>query len=229
MQDAPFLEVGVDYGDDYAWLWRRRFLPPKDPLAELQGEMYSLASMLRIVRRVAGSSWNPPDIRIESPASDWVTSIEGLGGSRVSFGGRVMAIAIPYDLLDLHPPEAAMSDSIPTRDDLPAAATDLAGSLQQALTPLMGVVPLTVEIGAEIAETTPRTLRRRLEKEGTSWRQILNRARFELAQSLLLEPALTIAEIAYELGYSDPAHFTRAFHSWTGEGPRDFRSRRLIH
>ena len=78
-QDAPFLDEGVHYDADHAWLWRRRHLPPKDALAEQQGEEYTLASMLRVVRAAAGPSWSPRTIRAESPASDWLLRAEGLG------------------------------------------------------------------------------------------------------------------------------------------------------
>ena len=82
---------------------------------------------------------------------------------------------------------------------------------------LIDAIPLSLELGAEIAETSPRTLRRRLAHEGTSWRRILDRVRFEACERRMLESSLTLTEIAGELGYSDQAHFTRAFYRWTGE------------
>jgi AraC-like DNA-binding protein len=47
------------------------------------------------------------------------------------------------------------------------------------------------------------------------------------ARKRLLEPTLTLTEIAAELGYADQAHFTRAFRRWTGESPSGYRRRRL--
>jgi AraC-like DNA-binding protein len=229
VRDAPFLRAGVHYGAEHAWLWRRRDLPPKDPFAERQGEQYTLGSMLRVVRSAAGPSWNPPAVRAESPASDWLLRAEGLGESRVRFGGRAMAIAVPYDLLDLRLPRGTPSHPVPAGDEMLPAASDLAGSLQQALAPLLGVVPLSLDLGAEIADTNPRTLRRWLREEGTSFRRILDRIHFEAAEERLREPALSLAEIAAELGYADQANFTRAFRRWTGETPAAYRRRRLLH
>jgi AraC-like DNA-binding protein len=229
VRDAPFLRAGVHYGAEHAWLWRRRDLPPKDPFAERQGEQYTLGSMLRVVRSAAGPSWNPPAVRAESTDSDWLLRAEGLGESRVHFGGRAMAIAVPYDLLDLRLPHGTQSDRVPAGDEMTPAASDLAGSLQQALAPLLGVVPLSLDLGAEIADTNPRTLRRWLREEGTSFRRILDRIHFEAAEERLREPALSLAEIAAELGYADQANFTRAFRRWTGETPAAYRRRRLLH
>ncbi|MHC4225202.1 MAG: AraC family transcriptional regulator, partial [Planctomycetota bacterium] len=227
VRDAPFLEAGVRYGAEHAWLWRRRELPPKDPRAEQQGALFTLASMLRIVRMVAGDSWNPPAFRAEAPAPDWLMDAEGFGEGQVSFGGSTMAIAVPYELLDLRMPRDAPIDASSAGETRLNPARDFAGSLQQALMPFVAETPVSLELGAEIAEVSPRTLRRRLDQEGTSWRRVLDRARFEACERLMLEPSLTLTEIAAELGYADQAHFTRAFRRWAGESPSSYRRRRL--
>ena len=134
------------------------------------GEQFTVAAMLQIVRIVAGGSWSPPAFRTESPASDWVLRAEGLANGRASFGGPVTAIAVPYDLLDLRLPREVPTET--SGEELTSAARDFAGSLQQAVASLADAVPLSFELGAEIAETSLRTLRRRLAGEGTSFRQI---------------------------------------------------------
>lgn len=70
-----------------------------------------------------------------------------------------------------------------------------------------------------------RMLRRRLEVEGTSYRQILAEARRRLALDYLRTTDLTHEEIATRLGYSDAANFRHAFIRWTGRNPSDFRVR----
>jgi len=227
VRDAPFLTAGLEYGPEHVWLWRSRDLPPKEHAAEQQGALYTLAAMLRIVRMVAGDSWRPPAFRAESPAPDWLLDEEGFGEGRVSFGGSTMAIAVPYDLLDLRLPPSVPNETISAGEALMDSARDLVTSLEQALAPFVDAGPLPLELGADIAEMSPRTLRRRLEQEGTSWRQILDRVRFEACETRMLEPSLSLTEIAAELGYSDQAHFTRAFRRWTGEAPSAYRRRRL--
>jgi AraC-like DNA-binding protein len=51
----------------------------------------------------------------------------------------------------------------------------------------------------------------------------VQQARNTVAQRLLKQRALPIGDVGRALGYSDPAHFTRAFQRWTGVTPRDFR------
>jgi AraC-like DNA-binding protein len=71
-----------------------------------------------------------------------------------------------------------------------------------------------------------RTLSRRLAAEGTSFRDVLDRVRSETATALLHDPGLSIAEIMFFLGYSEPASFHRSFRRWTGKTPRSYRRAR---
>ena len=68
-----------------------------------------------------------------------------------------------------------------------------------------------------------RTLHRRLRDEGTSFRNILDTIRGELATELLSEPRIGIGEIAFVLGYSEPAAFYRFFRRLTGQTPLAYR------
>ena len=69
----------------------------------------------------------------------------------------------------------------------------------------------------------PRTLQRRLRGENTSHRQILDRVRRERALRLLPRGELSVAQIAEQLGFSEPSAFNRAFRRWTGRAPSDWR------
>ena len=44
-----------------------------------------------------------------------------------------------------------------------------------------------------------------------------------MALPLLLDPDVSLLEIGYAVGYSDPAHFSNAFRRWTGMSPKDYR------
>jgi AraC-like DNA-binding protein len=70
----------------------------------------------------------------------------------------------------------------------------------------------------------PRTLNRRLQAEGNSFRDLMNEARFEVARQLLAGTRMDITEIALSLGYADPSSFTHAFQRWSGAAPSEWRS-----
>lgn len=82
------------------------------------------------------------------------------------------------------------------------------------------------EEAARALHLAPRTLHRRLRDEGTSFRAIKAALRRELAFARLEKTRRSVADIATELGYSEPSAFFRAFHGWTGEGPSAHRRSR---
>ncbi|TAM62844.1 AraC family transcriptional regulator [Mycobacterium sp.] len=84
--------------------------------------------------------------------------------------------------------------------------------------------PTLEEIAADHHLDT-RTLRRHLDAEGTSFREVLDDTRRELALTLLDGGELSVLAIADRLGYADAAVFTRAFRRWTGTSPGRHRQR----
>ena len=71
--------------------------------------------------------------------------------------------------------------------------------------------------------TSPRTLQRKLGARGTSFGSLLAAVRRELAEEQLADPSLGIGDIAARLGYSHARELHRAFHTWTGMGPQEYR------
>jgi AraC-like DNA-binding protein len=69
-----------------------------------------------------------------------------------------------------------------------------------------------------------RTLQRRITDEGATFRQLLSEARKEMAHQYLSQPSIEINEAAYLLGYDDPNSFYRAFKTWEGTTPAQWRS-----
>ena len=84
-------------------------------------------------------------------------------------------------------------------------------------------LPSDIHTVAALARLRVRTLQRRLHDQGVTFAWLVARARLDRAQGMLADPARRIIDVALDLGYSDPAHFTRAFVRWTGVAPREFR------
>ncbi|HVU00148.1 MAG TPA: AraC family transcriptional regulator [Polyangiaceae bacterium] len=71
-----------------------------------------------------------------------------------------------------------------------------------------------------------RTLQRTLQEEGTSFLDLLDETREELARSYLDEDRYSVSDITYLLGFSGVSNFSRAFKRWTGKSPRAYRAER---
>lgn len=76
---------------------------------------------------------------------------------------------------------------------------------------------------ARVLGMSERTLRRRLTAEGVGFQSVVDDVRFEAAKGYLDQPALSIAEIALLLGFSDARAFTRAFKRWSGGTVSEYR------
>jgi AraC-like DNA-binding protein len=87
--------------------------------------------------------------------------------------------------------------------------------------------PTLADAARELRVST-RTLHRRLEEEGTTFREVKDAVRRELALARLEKSDQSIAEIAAALGYSEPSAFFRAFQGWTGLAPTAYRKRAAL-
>jgi len=106
-----------------------------------------------------------------------------------------------------------------------AKSPSLEKRIEQILLRFKGGFPSFEHVAGELA-LSPRTLRRRLLELGTSFIAILDKVKYQLAVQYLEETNLSIQEIGYLLGYSDPSNFGRAFKKWSGQSPIGFRENR---
>jgi AraC-like DNA-binding protein len=78
------------------------------------------------------------------------------------------------------------------------------------------------EVARELGMST-RSLRRHVSREGVKFTELVAQVQREIAERLLRDPARSIQQTAYEMGFSSPSAFYRAFKRWTGQAPSDFR------
>jgi len=69
---------------------------------------------------------------------------------------------------------------------------------------------------------------RRLASEGLTFSHLVDEVRLKMAVPQLRDPGIRLTDIAFGLGYSDHAHFTRAFGRWAGVSPSEYRAHQLV-
>ncbi len=84
-------------------------------------------------------------------------------------------------------------------------------------------VPALDEVAVELA-MSERSLQRELRAENTTYRQLVEDLKKEIACQHLARPGASASEAAFLLGFSEPSAFTRAFRRWTGFAPTEFQS-----
>ena len=83
--------------------------------------------------------------------------------------------------------------------------------------------PPTLKHTASLLGVSVRTLQRRLHEEGTTFAEVLETIRREMALKLLRDKSLAVYEVAFLLGYSEPSTFYRAFRRWEHTSPHEYR------
>jgi len=104
--------------------------------------------------------------------------------------------------------------------------TGLAGRVRQIFLACMSQ-PTSFDLIARRLKMSPRTLRRKLEQEGTSFRELIDELRAHAAIKYVRDTDLTIEDIAFALGFSDAAAFRHAFRRWTKSAPHEYRRARI--
>jgi len=193
------------------------------------GIQIALLLMLDLIQKAIGDSWYPREIFLQTHQLGNL-SHHPLSGSRIDQTQGFTAIVFPRSFLSLPLGQIFPSNSQADLNLLQtsAPAPDFVGSLQQVLTPLLRESYPAIEVAAEIAQTSVRTLQRRLAEDGLTYSQLIARLRHQRAIHWLTHSDLKMIDIAAELGYQDAAHFTRAFKRWTGVSPQTFRRDRQI-
>lgn len=85
--------------------------------------------------------------------------------------------------------------------------------------------PITLHEAASVLGLSPRTLQRRLDDQRITFEEIVDTRRHHMAVRMLADPEASVTHVAMLLGYSDAAHFHRAFRRWEGLSPIDYRRR----
>jgi AraC-like DNA-binding protein len=103
---------------------------------------------------------------------------------------------------------------------------DFAVRVRQALTAHIGKADVPMQAVAKELAVSCRSLQRRLAEAGLSYQKLLDAGRRDAAREYLDNPGLSVGEVGYLLGYSEPAAFHRAFKRWSGVTPQAYRERR---
>ena len=159
-------------------------------------------------------------------------------------GERLRAALRPFDVeagaaqYRFRIPTGALAMRLPTADPITRAACarecerlvhtlesapTLSATVRSRFAQSPEAMPTIEELAAELHMST-RTLRRQLDYEHTSYRELRNDVAHTLAVELLSVVGLSVNEVARRLGYSDTTAFSHAFRRWTGKPASDFRS-----
>ena len=192
-----------------------------------------LGSWVRAGRVATGTRWSPAEVRFAHLEPRDSRQHERFFGAPTRFATGENALVLPVALLDL--PCRRRDLSLLSLLDRYAAdrlggprAATFADRARAALAEELQAEHVTPHRLAARLEVSVRTLNRTLAAEGTSYRRLLDQLRLDIAGRHLEDDRVSVAEVAFLLGFSELSAFHRAFKRWTGCTPTAFRARARI-
>ncbi len=175
----------------------------------------------------------PASVRLEKHRPDEPAQLERyqqIFRCPVVFSQPMNAIVIPQSLLELplRQPDQSLRKTLEVHANeqirsLAAEPTDLIQEIKHRIQQQLDQGITRQDMVAEALGITARTLQRRLSEQGYSYQQLLDEVRLESAGHLLKTTQIPLAELANQLGFSEPKSFHRWFKSRTDKTPGDFR------
>ncbi len=187
------------------------------PIGRRKNELLAFGYMLSALKHFAAG----PPLRATLPQKPPArAALEDILGCEVAAGEKA-ALIFPAEFLRNANP--ARVDPIDAGvQDVPAP-TDFSAGVERLVELALLERHPTIDYVRRRLGLSSRSLQRRLAEAGESFEAIRRRVVLAKAQAQLSGGATPITQIAYELGYSDAAHFSRAFVGWTGQTPRAWR------
>jgi AraC-like DNA-binding protein len=227
LSDASGYDLHVEGGS--AKVTAVHDVPPDGPVR--QRVEFTVAVLFCYGRRAIEAEWDAHEVFFEHAAPADTTEHQRLFRCAPRFATDASGFRFPAEVLERplctrDPALADMLERMATRfiADAPKT-TSVAGALRDLCIRRRFEGELTLEWAARQLGMSPRTLQRRLGQDGTSYNEAIDEARRHVATRMLTQRATAIAEVAFAVGFSEPAAFHRAFKRWTGMTPAEHRRR----
>ena len=223
VSDAAQIEL-LDAGD----LVRCRLLVPEGPGRPADEAIDAILSLVaRTARALSESKVIPVAVRLERPEPVPSDPFAKVFRAPVRFGQRESVLEFAASDLDARLPTgnaelARQSDEVVARYLARLAGARVSSRLRNWFIDQLPAGEPTEKVAARALGMSLRNLQRRLEEEGTTYREALNETRREIARAYLDEGHSSVTEIAFLLGFTDTNSLSRAFRRWTGLSPRAY-------
>jgi len=189
---------------------------------------YAIGLTITMSRLLGAARSGPLEARFSYSAPAYAEDYERILRLPIRFDAGEDGVLFPFSMMDSSNPSADAA----LRQLLERYAADQLAKIQtharfseRVRATILSMLPLgglTADAVAAQLALSNRSLRRRLQEEDTSYQEILDDVRAELASRYLTKEKRGIEEVAFLLGFSDPSAFSKAFRRWTGKTPADF-------
>lgn len=187
------------------------------------------AVMVKFVRLVMGPDYNPAKVELTGNVADNdLQQYQDYFKAPVYFSSPVNVIYFNSEDLDKVLPTsnselARQNEKLVVEFLSKMQSVDLPAQVYTKIIEFLPSGKCSRERVAQALNMSVRSFHNKLEKAGTSYQQLLDATRKELAEQYIKQDNITTFEIAYLLGFSDSSNFSRAFRRWHGITPKKYR------
>jgi len=193
-------------------------------MAPAQNDAFTAAFTLRLLQHGTGAHWDPGEVRITvcdpTALPDAYMGASFIGGDRMGMVAR-----FPTEWLVLQLDRQQMSRTPTTQGKRLKIPVGFLDGFRQVLILHLHDPGLSVDLAARLSGMSRQSLQRLLKSKGTTLSAEITALKKRRAIEYLTETQQSVAQIAGALGFTDATSFSRAFKSWTGESPRDYRKK----
>lgn len=185
-----------------------------------------LGVMQRTMAGLFGASWQPRQLLIGHAALGDAGEYARLFPCPVLFEQRSSGFVTDSGIFNLRPLEQRhqlKSHLIEQYHHSQHLPTDLAEQIRYVLQSILSTGEARLEVVARLLGQHPRSLQMALQRQGHSFRDLLDQVRYAEARQQLRLSAQSITDLALHLGYADETAFSRAFKRWSGTAPQLWR------
>jgi AraC-like DNA-binding protein len=192
---------------------------------------FAATGLINMLRKATNRELMPEQVTFRHARNENTAAFDEYFGCKVHFGDQENSYT--FRAVDLDMPLATADSELYKvlknccEHALQIKARDtptLIIEVERLISDRLTVGEATLEDVARALGMSPRTLSRRLARDGTTFFSILEDLRKSLAENYLHEKDLVLAEIAFLLGYSGLSSFSDAFKRWTGTTPGQYRN-----
>jgi AraC-like DNA-binding protein len=190
----------------------------------------SLVTALRLLRGCLGASYVPRRISLRHAAISDRVAYQRYFGTEVCTQAPVDGVTI--DRRDLEIANVRQDSEVLSvltdflRADVMPARTDVTGLVKGVLRRSLGSGEISIEAVAEEIGVHKRTLQRRLQETGTTFADLLDEVRADVAKHYVATGQLPLTRVALLLGFSDQSAFNHAFRRWFQRSPSEWAGAR---
>lgn len=193
-----------------------------------QFEDGALAQLYNSMRSLCGPTWLPSEVWLAHSKPQDVRPYRQFFQAPLRFDADQNALVFSRNWMNRRLPGADAELRRLVQKEIDALDADYGEEFPQQVRSVLRAALLTGHGSAEqvaaLFSMHSRTLSRRLRTFGTSFQELVDETRFEIASHMLQHTAVDVTDIAASLDYADTSAFTRAFRRWSGTTPGRWRA-----